>query len=248
VKLRGMNRILLVAVALVCIGASTASAASAAPTFTNRMVTVKIAGSQKTTWKATPVADPGCQNKLGGYRGSGTETIEWSHARALKGQLTGSGNSWGLIVNDKRGRPASGLPISGSINRSGGGVSVVCDKDVADTSASCTGRQTFATDAQLAFLTGRRFTADDSKVTLTNSLYPNCNWVWDSLTVRTGAVLLNVGVGKFDPRRLANAKTSVTLATHEEKRCQDEGADPGVECTTVTDWRITFYPAKKRRR
>jgi hypothetical protein len=36
------------------LGASTASAA--APKFTNRYVTVKIAGSQKTTWQASPVA------------------------------------------------------------------------------------------------------------------------------------------------------------------------------------------------
>jgi hypothetical protein len=240
-----MNRIVLLAVALACIGASTASAA---PKFTNRMVTMKIAGSQKTTWKATPVADPGCQNKLGGSRGSGTETVEWSQARALKGQLTGSGKSWGLMLTDKRGMPASAMPISGTIDRQGGGVSVVCGEDVADTSAPCIGRRTFATDAQLAFLTGQRFTADDPKVTLTTSLYPSCHWVWDGMTVRTGAVLLNVGVGKFDPPRLANGRTSVTLKTHDEKRCQNEGADPGVECTTVTDWRITLYPAGKKRR
>jgi hypothetical protein len=240
-----MNRILLLAVALVCFGASTASAA---PKFTNRMVTVKINGSQKTTWKATPVADPGCQNKLGGYRGSGTETVEWSHARVLKGQLTGSGKSWGLMLTDKRGMPTSAMPISGTIDRKGGGVSVVCGEDAADTSAACIGRRTFATDAQLSFLTGQRFTLDDPKVSLTTSLYPSCHWVWDGMTVRTGAVLLNVGAGKFDPRRLANGRTSVTLGTHDEKRCQNEGADPGVECTTVTDWRITLYPAGKKGR
>ena len=240
-----MNRILLLALALACIGASTANAA--VPKFTNRMVTVKITGSQKTTWKAAPVADPGCQNKAGGYHGSGTETIEWSQARVLKGQLTGSGKTWGLMLTDKRGMPTSSMSISGTIDRQGGGVSVVCGEEVADTSGSCIGRKTFATDAQLAFLTGKRFTLDDQHVTMTNSLYPNCDWVWDGMTVRTGAVLLNVGVGKFDPRRLANARSSVTLATHEEKRCQDEGADPGVECTTVTNWRISFYPAKKRR-
>jgi hypothetical protein len=240
-----MNRILLLAIALACFGASTASAA---PKFTNRMVTVKVAGAQKTTWKATPVADPGCQNKLGGYRGSGTETVEWSQARVLKGQLTGSGKSWGLMLTDKRGMPTSAVPIAGTVDRKGGGVSVVCGEDVADTSASCIGRQTFATDAELSFLTGQRFTLDDAKVSLTTSLYPSCHWVWDGMTVRTGAVLLNVGAGKFDPRRLANGRSSVTLGTHDEKRCQNEGADPGVECTTVTDWRITLYPAGKHRR
>jgi hypothetical protein len=31
--------------------------------------------------------------------------------------------------------------------------------------------------------------------------------------------------------------------------CVDEaGNDPGVRCTTVTDWRVTFYPAAKKRR
>ena len=243
-----MNRLLLIAVALVCIAAATPSAASAAPTFTNRTVTVKISGSQKTTWKATPVADPGCQDKLGGYRGSGTETIEWSHARALKGQLTGSGNSWGLMLTNQGRIPTTMMPISGTIDRQGGAVTVVCGKDAADTSVPCIGRRTFATDAELAFLTGRRFTADDPKVTLTNSLYPDCHWVWDGMTVRTGAVLLNVGLGKFDPKRLGNGRTSITLSTHDEKRCQNEGADPGVECTTVTDWRITLYPAGKKRR
>jgi hypothetical protein len=240
-----MNRIVLLAVALVCLGVSTASAA---PKFTNRMVTVKIAGSQKTTWKATPVADPGCQNKLGGSRGSGTETIEWSQARALKAQLTGSGDSWGLMLTGKGGIPTSYMPISGSIDRQGGGISVVCGKDVEDTSAPCLGKKNFTTDAELAFLTGRRFTLDDPKVTLTHALYPDCHWVWDGMTVRTGAVLLNPGLGKFDPKRLGNGRSSVSLNTHEEKRCQDEGADPGVECTTVTNWKITFYPAAKKRR
>jgi hypothetical protein len=245
-KLQRMNRILPLVIALACIGTTTASAAT--PQFTNRVVTVKIAGSQKTTWKATPVANPGCQDKPGGVRGSGTETIEWSQSRALKGQLTGSGANWGLTTFDKRGMPASGMPISGSINRSGGGVTVVCGKDVADESAPCVGRKSFGTDAHLAFLTGHRFTLDDPKVTLTNSLYPDCRWVWDGLTVRTGAVLLNVGKGKFDPKRLAATRSSVTLKSHEEQRCQNEGAEPGVECTTVTDWRITFYPAAKKRR
>jgi len=248
-KLPGMNpnRIVLLTAVLACLGAYTASAV-AAPKFTNRMVTVKVAGSQKTTWKATPVADPGCENKATGSRGSGTETVEWSQTRALKGQLTGSGASWGLMMFDKKGMPTSAMPISGSINRAGGGIDVVCGKDMPDRSGPCLGRMPFSTDAQLAFLTNKRFTADDQKVTMTTGLYPNCNWVWNGMTVRTGAVLLNVGVGKFDPRRLANAKTSVTLATHEEKRCQDEGADPGVECTTVTDWRISLYPFKKKRR
>jgi hypothetical protein len=241
-----MNRLLVLALALACVAASTASAA--APKFTNRMVTVKIAGSQKTTWKATPVPDPGCENKPTGSLGSGTETIEWSQARVLHGQLTGSGNSWGLMLTDKHGTPTSAMPISGTIERQGGGVDVVCGKQLPDRSGPCLGRKTFATDAQLALLTGRRFTADDSKVTLTTSLYPDCNWVWNGMTVRTGAVLLNAGVGKFDPRRLANGRTSVTLATHEEKSCQAEGADPGVECKTVTNWRVTLYPAGKTRR
>jgi hypothetical protein len=243
-----MNRILILAVALACLGATTASAV-AAPKFTNRMVTVKIAGSQKTTWKATPVGDTACQNKPTGYRGSGTETVEWSQSRALKGQLTGSGNSWGLMLTDKRGMPTSAMPISGTIDRQGGGVTVACGVEF-DSNAPCIGRKTFATDAQLAFLTGRRFTIDDSKVTLTTapSLYPKCEWVWNGMTVRTGAVLLNVGLGKFDPKRLGNGRSSVSLRTHDEKLCQNEGADPGVECKTVTDWRVTFYPAGKKRR
>jgi hypothetical protein len=124
----------------------------------------------------------------------------------------------------------------------------VCGKNMEDTSGPCLGKKTFATDAQLAFLTARRFTLDDPKVTMTDALYPDCNWVWNGMTVRTGAVLLNTGLGKFDPKRLANARTSVSLNTHEEKRCQDEGSDPGVECTTVTNWKITFFPAGKKRR
>jgi hypothetical protein len=68
------------------------------------------------------------------------------------------------------------------------------------------------------------------------------------MTVRTGAVVMNVGAGKFDPRLLANAKRSVSLTSHDEKRCEIERADPGLTCTTVTDWRVTFYPFKKTRR
>jgi hypothetical protein len=57
-----------------------------------------------------------------------------------------------------------------------------------------------------------------------------------------------VGLGKFDPKRLGNGRSSVSLNSHDEKLCQNEGADPGVECTTVTDWRVRFYPAGKKRR
>jgi hypothetical protein len=94
-KLPDMNRTLAaLAIAAAFLGAATS--ATAAPKFTNRMVTVKITGSQKTTWQATPVADPGCQNKAGGFRGSGTETIEWTQAKASKAQMVGSGKNWGL--------------------------------------------------------------------------------------------------------------------------------------------------------
>jgi hypothetical protein len=213
------------------------------------MVTVKIAGQQKTTWQATPYADPSCQDKLGGNRGSGTETIQWSQSRALKGQLTGAGKTWGLTMLDKKSMPTSDMPISGSIDRQGGGVTVVCGKDVPDISAPCLGKRNFATNAKLSFLSlGNRYTVDDREVTLTNDLFPDCHWVWDGMTVRTGAVLLNVGLGKFDPKRLAKTKSSVTLHTHEEKLCQNEGAEQGVECKTVTDWTITLYPFKKKTR
>ena len=249
-KLPGMNlnRILLLALALAVLGASTASSASAAPSFTNRYVTVKIAGSQKTTWKASPVADPGCQNKATGSRGSGTETVEWSQSRAIKGQLTGSGPNWGLMLLDKKNMPSSLMPISGSINRSGAGISVVCGEDLADTSQPCLGRKTFDTNAQLAFGVNKTFTIDDRDITMVGSLYPQCDWIYNSMTVRTGDVLLNVGVGKFDPKRLSNGRSSVTLSSHKEESCQDERSDPGVECTTVTDWRVTLYPFKKKRR
>jgi hypothetical protein len=243
-----MNRIVVVlAITAATLGAATS--ASAAPKFTNRMVTVKIAGSQKTTWQAAPVADPGCENKPTGYHGSGTETVEWTQARALKGQLTGSGKNWGLMLFDKKNAPTSAMPISATIDRQGNGNSVVCGKELADETAPCVGHRAFHTDAELAFLTNSRFTLDDRNVTLTTApaLYPDCNWVWNGMTVRTGAVVMNVGVGKFDPRRLANGKSSVSLTSHEEKRCENEGADPGVTCKTVTDWRITFYPYKKKR-
>jgi hypothetical protein len=244
-----MNRIVLpLAIAAACLGAATS--ASAAPKLTNRMVTVKITGSQKTTWQATPVADPGCENKPTGSHGSGTETVEWNQARAIKGQLTGAGKYWGLMLFDKKNQPTSNMPISGTIERQGNGSTVVCGKDMGDETAPCVGKKAFNTDAELAFLTGNRFTLDDRNVTMTTApgLYPDCNWVWNGMTVRTGAVVMNVGMGKFDPRRLANAKSSVSLTTHDEKLCQNEGADPGVTCKTVTDWRITFYPAKKKRR
>jgi hypothetical protein len=246
-KLRRMNRLLLCALAVACL-AATATASAATPKFVNRTVTVKVAGSMKTTWKAAPVADPGCQGKPSGYLGSGTETIEWSQAKVLKGQLTGQGEYFGLMVTDRKGMPTSKLPISGTVQRSGNGQSVACGEVRPDETGPCVGKKNFDTDMQLAFLTGRRFTLDDPNVTMTSSLYPDCEWVWDGMVVRTGAVLLNVGMGKFDPKRLAKTKSSVTLKTHDEKRCQDEGADDGVECTTVTDWRITFYPARKKRR
>jgi hypothetical protein len=240
--------LVVLAIAAACLAA--VASASAAPSFTNRMVTVKITGSQKTTWQASPVADPGCENKPTGSQGSGTETIAWTQARALKGQLTGSGKNWGLMLFDKKNYPTSNMPISVTMDRSGGGHDVVCGKPIEDRSAPCVGHRVFGTDAELAFLTNQRFTIDDRNVSMTTApgLYPDCDWIWNGMTVRTGAVVLNVGMGKFTPKLLANAKRSVSLRTHEEKRCEDEGADPGVTCNTVTDWRITFYPYKTRSR
>ncbi|EHN09396.1 hypothetical protein PAI11_37300 [Patulibacter medicamentivorans] len=231
------------------VGAAAVAQPAAAATFANRPVTFKVSGSQKTTWKAVPVADPGCQNKLGGERGSGTETISFSHARALKGTIVGSGSSWGLWVRDKRGRQTSTLPISGTIDRQGGGVTVVCGEDRPDTSGGCVGRRTFDAQASVQFLTGRRTTFSDDTVLGTSQLYPDCRWVWDGMTVRTGNVLLNVGTGRFDPKRLASSKSSLTLVGRDEARCEDEpDPTPGVTCTTVTDWRVTLYPAGKKRR
>lgn len=247
-----MNRIVFLSAAItLAVFAAVASvavaSASAAPTLTNRTVTIKIAGSQKTTWSAVPQPDAACQGKPTGARGSGTETIEWSNGKVLKGQLTGYGEHWGLMLTDRKGMPTSRMPISGTIDRKGDGASIACG-EVGITTDGCLGRQTFTTDAQFAFLTGRRFTVDDPNVTMTTGLYPNCDWVWNGMTVRTGAVLLNVGKGKFDPKRLARSRSSVTFKTREEQRCENEGADPGVQCVTVTEWRVTLYPAKKKRR
>jgi hypothetical protein len=246
-----MKRIVLpLAILAAALGAVSTASAAAAPKFTNRMVTVKITGSMKTTWQAVPVADPGCQNKLGGSSGSGTETIEWTQSRALKGQLVGSGPNWGLTMLDKKNMPTSDMPISVTIDRSGSGHSVVCGKELPEATGACVGKQAFQTNAELAFLTNKRFTLDDRNVTLTNQpgLFPDCDWVWDGMVVRTGAVVMNVGMGKFDPRLLAKTKSSVSLKSHEEKRCENEDADPGVTCLTVTDWRITFYPYKTKKR
>ena len=249
--LRRMNRTVFLAAAItLTVFAALASVAittaAAAPSITNRAVTIKVAGSQKTTWQAVPTPDAACQGKPTGQRGSGTETVEWSNAKVLKGRLTGYGKNWGLMVTDSRGMPAASMPISGTIDRRGEGVSVACGEESV-TAAECVGRKTFTTEAQFAFLTGRRFTISDPTVAMTTPLYPNCDWVWNSMTVRTGAVLLNVGKGKYDPKRL-RGRGSVTLKTREEQRCQDEGSDPGVTCLTVTEWRITLYPAKRKRR
>jgi hypothetical protein len=106
------------------------------------------------------------------------------------------------MLFDKKNAPTSAMPISATIDRQGSGNSVVCGKELADETAPCVGHRAFDTDAELAFLTNRRFTLDDRDVTLTTApaLYPDCDWVWNGMTVRTGAVLMNVGVGKFDPR------------------------------------------------
>ena len=247
-KLPDMNRTLLVlAIAAACLAA--VGSASAAPKLTNRMVTVKISGSMKTTWQAAPVADPNCQNKMSGSQGSGTETIEWTQSHALKGQLVGSGKYWGLTLFDNKNKPTMDMPISATMDRSGSGHDIACGTNIEDRSAPCIGHRTFDTQAQLAFLTNSRFTLDDRLLEMTTTLYPDCNWIWDSMVVRTGAVVLNPGLGKFTPKLLANAKRSVSLNSHEEKRCEDEsGADPGITCKTVTDWRISFYPYKTRSR
>jgi hypothetical protein len=241
-----MPRILALAVVLACAAASTASAAPAK--LTNRMVTVKVAGSMKTSWTATPVPDPGCQNKSTGSQGSGSEAVEWSQARVLKAQLTGAGKYWGLMFFDKNNQPTSHVPISGSVQRQGGGVDVACGETLPDRSQPCTGRRVFDTDAQVTLAPNYHFQATDTNLTMTSALYPECNWIWNLMVVRTGDVLINPGDAKFDSRRLANGRSSVTLLSHDEKRCENEGADPGIKCTTVTDWRITLYPAGKKKR
>lgn len=242
-----MSRILVFAVALACVAASTASAAK--PTkLTNRMVTVKVSGSMQTSWNATPVPDQGCENKLSGSRGSGSERVEWSNSRAIKAQLTGSGKYWGLMFFDKRGKPTFRVPISGSVQRQGSGVDVACGETLEDRSAPCVGRRAFDTNAQLTLAPNLHFQATDNDLTMTTALYPDCNWIWDSMVVRVGAVLMNIGDAKYDPRRLANGRSSVTLKSHDEKKCENEGAEPGISCTTVTDWRVTLYPAGKKKR
>jgi hypothetical protein len=245
-----MNRLLTLACALACLAAFGASTASAAPKLTNRMVTVKITGSMKTTWSATPVPDPGCQNKPAGFRGSGTETVEWNQAKVLKGQLTGSGKYWGLMLFDNKNKPTSNMPISGSVQRQGTGSTIACGKDMGIDTESCVGKKVFDTNAQFAFGANRLFSVQDNNITMTTNLYPQCDWVWDSMVVRTGAVLINPGMGKFDPKRLANGRSSVSLNSHKEERCEDEAGtlDPGIRCTTVTDWRVSLYPYKTRSR
>ena len=56
--------------------------------------------------------------------------------------------------------PTSGMPISGAVQRSGSGVTISCGETQPDITGPCVGRKTFATDAQLAFLTNERFTLD----------------------------------------------------------------------------------------
>src|SRR6476661_3230414 len=184
-----MNRIVVLAVALACVAASTASAAT--PKLTNRMVTVKITGSMKTTWSATPVTDPGCQNNATCYRGSGTETVEWNQAKVLKGRLTGAGRYWGLMLFDNKNKPTSNMPISGSVQRQGSGSTVACGEDMGIETDPCVGKRAFNSDAQFAFGANGRFTVQDNNLTMTTDLYPQCNWVWNLMVVRTGAVLVN---------------------------------------------------------
>jgi hypothetical protein len=244
---RMIRTTLALAVALACVAASTASAA--APTkLTNRIVTVKVSGSMQTDWTAVPVPDPGCENKPTGSQGSGNETIEWGNAKAIKAQLTGSGKYWGLMFFDRDNKPTSRVPMSGSVKRQGGGVDVVCGKTLEDRSQPCVGSRAFSTNGQFTLAPNHHFQASDTDLTMTTSLYPDCNWIWDSMVVRTGAVLINFGDGKFDPRRLANGRSSVSLKSHDEKKCENEGAQPGIKCTTVTDWRVTLYPAGKKKR
>jgi hypothetical protein len=243
-----MNRLLTLACALACLAAFGASTASAAPKLTNRMVTVKITGSMKTTWSAAPVPDPGCQNKPAGFHGSGTETVEWNQAKVLKGQLTGSGKYWGLMLFDNKNKPTSNMPISGSVQRQGSGSTVACGEDMGIETGPCVGKKAFDTNAQFAFGGNGTFTVQDNNITMTTDLYPDCNWVWNSMVVRTGAVLINYGMGKFDAKRLANGRSSVSLKSHREETCEGEdGSTPGVRCTTVTDWRVTLYPYKTKK-
>lgn len=234
------SSLLLAALAAAAVAAPTAQAA---PSSTLRDVTVKVSGSQKTTWSAVPVANAACNGKPSGEQGSGTETIEWSSSKVLKGQLSGSGQTWGLMFGTR-----SDIPISGTVKRTGGGHSVTCGVAAPDTSGACVGTKPFTETALLSFLTGRRTTIGPNKLLMTGDLFPQCTWVWDGMTVRTGAVLLNGVKGRFDPKRLAK-RQSVTLSGRSEERCEKQlDPDPGVTCLTTTHWRVTLYPAKTKRR
>lgn len=95
----------------------------------------------------------------------------------------------------------------------------------------------------------KQFTVDDHDLTMVGSLYPNCDWIYYSMTVRTGDVLVNVGIGEV------RSEEAVEREELGDARHAQGGALPGRERrrsrrarTTVTDWRVTLYPYKKKRR
>ena len=210
-----------------------------------RTAHVKIQGEMRTaSFSSRPTPDCGPERKLSGPQASGSEVIQFRNSKVIAAEIGVIGGQPQVLFK-VGGKPVWDLPVTGSIARQAQGDELACGVSTKPDIGACVGSKQFSGTIVPAFTPGRRFVMNPQRMPMTGELYPSCQWIFDSHIGRTGAVLLNSVRGSYDPRRF-RGRSSFTLRATDTSTCSDETWD--ISCTTVSTWKITFYPDKKKRR
>jgi hypothetical protein len=205
---------------------------------------VKIQGEMRTTFSSRPTPDCAPDGRPTGPSASGREVIRFRNSKVIKAQIGLLGGRPQVLFK-VAGKPVYDLPVSGTIEREGQGDQFACGKALHPDIAKCTGSRRFTGTIVPAFNLRRRFDMNTQRMPMTGDLYPDCEWIYDSHIGRTGAMLLNHVQGSYDPRRF-RGRSSFTFRAGDRSDCKGETWD--ITCDTVSTWKISFYPDKKKPR
>jgi hypothetical protein len=209
-----------------------------------RSAHVKLQGEMRTTFSSHPTPDCGIERKLSGPQASGSEVIQFRNSKVIAADIGLIGGQPQVLFK-VAGKPAWDLPVTGSITRDAQGDDFACGVSTSPDIGACTGSRRFSGTIVPAFTVRRQFVMNPQRMPMTGELYPSCEWIFDAHIGRTGAVLLNSVRGAYDPKRF-RGRSSFTFRATDRSTCSDETWD--IACTTVSTWRISFYPDKKQRR
>jgi hypothetical protein len=209
-----------------------------------RSAHVKLQGEMRTTFSSRPTPDCAPDGKKSGPSASGTETVKFHNAKVVKAEI-GLIGGMPSVLYKVGGKPVYDLPVTGSISRQAQGDELACGQSTHPDIGACTGSRNFTGSIVPSFTVGRRLVMNTQRMPMTTELYTSCQWIFDSHVGRTGAMLLNSVQGRYDPKRF-RGKSSFTFTATDRQDCKDEPWD--ITCETVSTWRISFYPDKKKRR